>query len=287
MLSLPGLLAACGGGGGGRRDGGGELKDVLNFSNWPFYIDVEGKKHPHLDQFTAETGIKVNYFEDVNSNDEFFAKVQGRLSQGQGIDRDIIVATDNSRFPGLYVDEGWVQPLDKEPHPELREPHRGAGVAAVRPRPDVLAAVALGHGRHRLERGRDRPGDLDDAAARGPEAQGQGDGAERDGGHDRPRAPGQRRRPGRGHRRGIRQRARPRSRPPSTPARSAGSRATTTSQPLDQGGHRGLRRLVGRHRPARPTTRSSSGRFPEKGGIIWTDNMFIPTGGSVPRRRRT
>ena len=76
-------------------------------------MDVEGKKHPTLDQFTAKTGIKVNYFEDVNSNDEFFAKIQGRLSQGQGIDRDIIVATDNSRFPALYVDEGWVQPLDK------------------------------------------------------------------------------------------------------------------------------------------------------------------------------
>ncbi len=113
VLSLPGLLAACGGGGGGSADGG-ELKDVLNFSNWPYYMDVEGKKHPTLDQFTAETGINVNYFEDVNSNDEYFAKIQGRLSQGQGIDRDLIVATDNSRFPALYVEQGWVQPLDKE-----------------------------------------------------------------------------------------------------------------------------------------------------------------------------
>ena len=33
LLSLPGLLAACGGGGGG--GGGGELADVLRFSNWP------------------------------------------------------------------------------------------------------------------------------------------------------------------------------------------------------------------------------------------------------------
>ena len=113
VLSLPGLLAACGGGGGG-SEGGGELLDVLNFSNWTFYMDVEGKRHPTLDQFKAETGITVNYFEDVNSNDEFFAKIQGRLSAGQGIDRDIFVATDNSRFPSLYVDEGWVQALDKD-----------------------------------------------------------------------------------------------------------------------------------------------------------------------------
>ena len=118
LLSFPALFAACGG---GDDEGGGdqELKTALNFSNWPFYIDVEGKRHPTLDQFKADTGITVNYFEDINSNDEFFAKIQGRLAQGQGIDRDIIVATDNSRFPGLYVDEGWVQELDKELIPNI------------------------------------------------------------------------------------------------------------------------------------------------------------------------
>ena len=118
LLTFPTLLAACGGGGGGSASGD-ELKTVLNFSNWPFYLDVKGKTHPTLDQFTAKTGIKVNYFEDVNSNDEYFAKVQGRLRQGDGIGRDIIVATDNSRFPGLYVDEGWVQELDKDRIPNI------------------------------------------------------------------------------------------------------------------------------------------------------------------------
>ncbi len=113
LLSVPSLLAACGGDGDGNGDGG-EVLDVLNFSNWPFYMDVEGKRHPTLDQFTQETGIKVNYFEDVNSNDEYFATIQGRLAQGQGIGRDIFVATDNSRFPALYVDQGWVQELDKD-----------------------------------------------------------------------------------------------------------------------------------------------------------------------------
>jgi spermidine/putrescine transport system substrate-binding protein len=114
LIAIPSFLAACGGGDGGGGATDDELKTVLNFSNWPFYIDTEGKKHPTLDQFRAETGIKVNYFEDINSNDEFFAKIQGRLSQGQGIDRDIIVATDNSRFPGLYVEQGWVQELDQD-----------------------------------------------------------------------------------------------------------------------------------------------------------------------------
>jgi spermidine/putrescine transport system substrate-binding protein len=119
LLAFPSILAACGGGDDGGSSDAGELKTVLNFSNWPYYMDVEGKKHPTLDQFTAKTGIKVNYFEDINSNDEFFAKIQGRLSQGQGIDRDLIVATDNSRFPALYVDQGWVQELDRERIPNF------------------------------------------------------------------------------------------------------------------------------------------------------------------------
>ena len=120
VLSIPGLLAACGGG----DDGGessGELATVLNFANWPLYIDVDEKtkKHPTLDAFTADTGIKVNYFEEINDNAEYFAKVQGPLSQGQSIDRDIFVFTDNSRFPGLLVEQGWVEKLDKELIPNI------------------------------------------------------------------------------------------------------------------------------------------------------------------------
>lgn len=119
ILSLPGLLAACGGGGGG--GGGDEVKDVLKFSNWPLYIDYDEKtkKRPSLDEFTVQSGIKVDYFEDINSNSEYFGKIQGPLSQGQGIDRDIIVLTDNERFLGLMIDKGWVQELDKDKIPNI------------------------------------------------------------------------------------------------------------------------------------------------------------------------
>jgi spermidine/putrescine transport system substrate-binding protein len=115
LLSLPALLAACGGGGGSGSEG--EVKDVLNFSNWELYIDT--KKPTTLQQFTKQTGIKVNYYEDVNSNPQYFAKVQGRLSRGQGIGRDIFVSTDNDRFVGEYVDNGWVQKLDKTLIPNI------------------------------------------------------------------------------------------------------------------------------------------------------------------------
>ena len=36
-----------------------------------------------------------------------------------GIGRDIIVSTDNDRFPGIYVDNGWVQKLDKSLIPNI------------------------------------------------------------------------------------------------------------------------------------------------------------------------
>jgi len=117
LLSIPGLLAACGGGGGG--GGEGELKDVLEFENWPYYMDTKGKRHPTLDQFKAKTGITVNYYEGIDGNDTYFAKIQGQLSQGKGIGRDIIVATDNSQFPGLYISEGYVQKLDKDLIPNM------------------------------------------------------------------------------------------------------------------------------------------------------------------------
>jgi spermidine/putrescine transport system substrate-binding protein len=127
VLTLPGLLAACGGGGGGGGDTT-EMKDVLNFSNWELYIDTKDTlkaagvvdKPTTLQQFTKKTGIKVNYYEDVNDNPGFFAKVQGRLSRGQGIGRDIIVSTDNDRFLAEYVENNWVQKLDKSLIPNIK-----------------------------------------------------------------------------------------------------------------------------------------------------------------------
>ena len=127
-LTLPGFLAACGGGGSGgtaaatTADGGDQqLASTLRFANWQLYIDVDEKtkKRPTLDQFTKKTGVAVDYFEEINSNDEYFGKIQGPLSRGQGIDRDIVVFTDNSRYPGLLVDEGWVEKLDKGAIPNI------------------------------------------------------------------------------------------------------------------------------------------------------------------------
>ena len=126
FLSLPGLLAACGGGGDGGGEADGELKDVLNFSNWELYIDTPATRKAAgltgpttLEQFTEETGIKVNYYEDINGNPEYFATVQGRLRQGQGIGRDLLTSTDNDRYLSDYITNDWALKLDKDLIPNI------------------------------------------------------------------------------------------------------------------------------------------------------------------------
>jgi spermidine/putrescine transport system substrate-binding protein len=126
FLSLPALLAACGGGGGGGSSSE-KLNNVLNFANWPYYMDTpQTLKAVGIDkpvtykQFETKTGIKVNYYEEINDNGGYFAKVQGRLSRGEGIGRDIIVSTDNDRFLAEYIDNKWAQKLDKSLIPNIK-----------------------------------------------------------------------------------------------------------------------------------------------------------------------
>ncbi|MGH3058407.1 MAG: ABC transporter substrate-binding protein [Gaiellaceae bacterium] len=129
-LSLPGLLAACGGDGGieGQQAETGAtgattveqvLADEITVSNWPFYIDQndDASSFPTLDQFTEATGVKVNYLEDINSNEEFFGEIQAPLSRGQSIDRDIIVPT--AWLCARLLRLGYLQKIDKSAIPNI------------------------------------------------------------------------------------------------------------------------------------------------------------------------
>jgi spermidine/putrescine transport system substrate-binding protein len=124
VLTLPGLLAACGGSSSKSSGSSSDhtLAKTLRFSNWTLYIDIDEKtkRHPTLDMFKKKTGTTVRYIEDVNDNATFFGKIQGPLSRGQSIDRDIIVMTDNSRYPSLLIKKGWVEKLDKSAIPNIK-----------------------------------------------------------------------------------------------------------------------------------------------------------------------
>jgi spermidine/putrescine transport system substrate-binding protein len=86
---------------------------VLNFANWPLYIDVtKGSDHPSLDLFTKQTGIKVNYQEVIQEDDSFFGKIQPELSNGQPTGYDLMVIT-NGIYLDLLVQLDFLIPLDQ------------------------------------------------------------------------------------------------------------------------------------------------------------------------------
>ena len=121
-ITVPGLLAACGGT--SKKAGGSatshKLAKTLHFSNWPYYIDTKGQAFPSLAQFQKKTGVHVDYVQDINDNAGFFGKIQGPLSRGQSVHRDIIVLTDNDRYLALMIRKGWVEKLDKSAIPNIK-----------------------------------------------------------------------------------------------------------------------------------------------------------------------
>ena len=122
-LSSTSLLAACGTEGTKQSADTCKSTDLsakekeLVFSNWPLYMDEDGKKYPTLDDFQKQSGIKVTYNTDVNGNNEFFAKVRNQLGACEPVGRDIFVLTDwmAARLVGL----GWLQELDKANMPNV------------------------------------------------------------------------------------------------------------------------------------------------------------------------
>jgi spermidine/putrescine transport system substrate-binding protein len=112
------LATACGTSSGGSTQASAaeDLSDTamkLNWSNWPSYLDIDEETgtYPTLAEFMSSTGIDVTYTEDVNDNNEFFAKVRTQLEQGRDIGRDIVVLTD--WMAAQWIQSGYAQKLDK------------------------------------------------------------------------------------------------------------------------------------------------------------------------------
>jgi spermidine/putrescine transport system substrate-binding protein len=124
ILTVPGVLAACGGSSSKSSSSSGNktLAKTLRFSNWTLYMDVnkKTKSFPSLVEFQKKYGTHVQYTEDINDNASYFGKIQGPLSRGQSINRDIVVLTDNDRYLGLMIKKGWVEKLDKSAIPNIK-----------------------------------------------------------------------------------------------------------------------------------------------------------------------
>lgn len=123
-LALAMGLAACGDdtvGGGG--DGevttakAGPVEGSLTISNWPGYIDPG--RNGTVAEFEDETGVKVDYIEDINENEGFFGKLQPQLEQGESGGRSIFVVTD--WMAKQMYDLGYLQEIDHDDLPTVFE----------------------------------------------------------------------------------------------------------------------------------------------------------------------
>jgi spermidine/putrescine transport system substrate-binding protein len=118
MLAAPVLIAACGDNGG---NGGGEVQVAqggkpsgeVTISNWPGYIDPG--KDGTVAEFEKADGVDVNYIEDINSNTQFFGKLQPLLANGDSGGRSLFVVT-NWLAKQMY-DLGYLEQLD---HADLK-----------------------------------------------------------------------------------------------------------------------------------------------------------------------
>jgi spermidine/putrescine transport system substrate-binding protein len=110
----PSLVAACG----SKPGRSAPVSNALRISNWPFYM-ADG----FIADFQNTAGITVDYREDFNDNEEWFAKVKELLSRKQDIGCDLVVPT--SFMVGRLHSLGWLNNFNAANIPNLKNmrPH--------------------------------------------------------------------------------------------------------------------------------------------------------------------
>ncbi|WP_193048385.1 polyamine ABC transporter substrate-binding protein [Mycolicibacterium baixiangningiae] len=118
----PSFLAACGSSDSGgsettTTDDGGPASGTVRVSNWPLYM-ADG----FIAAFQTASGVTVDYKEDFNDNEEWFAKVKEPLSRKQDIGADLVIPTEfmAARINGL----GWLNQIraDRVPNKKNLRP---------------------------------------------------------------------------------------------------------------------------------------------------------------------
>jgi len=120
-------LAACGTGGSKSSSSSGapataapvatpvdksDSEKKLVWANWTLYLDYDKEKkvYPSLVEFEKQTGIQVEYKEDIEDNNTFNGKVSGQLSNGQDIGYDLVTPTD--WLVAQWIRQGFVAKID-------------------------------------------------------------------------------------------------------------------------------------------------------------------------------
>jgi spermidine/putrescine transport system substrate-binding protein len=90
-----------------------EALSEIRFSNWPLYIDRKV-----IREFNARFDAKLRYVEDINDNEEFYAKVRQQLEADQPTGRDLVALTD--WMAARWIRLGYLEPIDSANVPNVR-----------------------------------------------------------------------------------------------------------------------------------------------------------------------
>ncbi len=98
-----GSLAACASSNGPGDGSAGTIR----WANWTYYLDYDEETgaYPSLDAFQEATNIRVEYFEDIDDNKTFIAKIKDQLKLGQDTGYDTFCLTDSSLVRLLEQDQ--------------------------------------------------------------------------------------------------------------------------------------------------------------------------------------
>ncbi|RAV05986.1 spermidine/putrescine ABC transporter substrate-binding protein [Mycolicibacterium sp. GF69] len=164
----PSVLAACGSESGTSStttQDGGPASGTLRISNWTLYM-ADG----FIAAFQQASGITVDYKEDFNDNEEWFARVKGPLSRKQDIGADLVVPT--ASMASEIRNLNWVNEFSADGIPNKKNLRRDLVDAQMDPgrrwsAPYMSGMVGLAYNRAATGREITKVDDLWDPAFKG------------------------------------------------------------------------------------------------------------------------
>ncbi|BBZ04535.1 twin-arginine translocation pathway signal protein [Mycolicibacterium chitae] len=139
----PSFLTACGSDSGSGStdtaapDDGSPATGTLRISNWPYYM-ADG----FVAAFQTASGLTVDYKEDFNDNEEWFAKFKEPLSRKQDIGADLVIPSEF--MAARLMNLGWLNEISEERVPNKKNLRTDLVDAAIDPGRKFLAPYMSG-----------------------------------------------------------------------------------------------------------------------------------------------